>query len=81
MINENPAQEDECENKIEIADDFGDNSATIRCRLDRNHKECYHQETFDLEDEKGESVCVQVIWQTYEQRKYFPYTLEKLEEE
>lgn len=44
-----------CSETFEIADDHGDNHATMRCGLDKGHQPP-HQEVFEREDRGGSCV-------------------------
>jgi len=46
-----------CKETLEIADDFGDNHATMHCQLPKNHRLLPHQETYT--SDSGYRVTVQ----------------------
>jgi hypothetical protein len=63
MFGEPQDQEGECNARLFIADNYGDGSATIRCRLTPNH-EGLHREQFERE-----GGMVTITWVTDERRR------------
>lgn len=66
MFGEPPDAESACNARLFIADNYGDNSSTMRCQLAPNH-DGPHKEQFERENDDGNNVVV-ITW-TKDERK------------
>lgn len=60
--------EGECNARLYIGDNYGDNHATMRCRLRPDHKGEPHKETYD----GGTAGQVTVTWENDEDERKLP---------
>ena len=51
-----------CEASIEFGDDYGDNSTTFHCQLEKGHGS-WHKETGDLSCDPERTQLFTVIWE------------------
>lgn len=66
MFGEPPNIESACNARLFIADNYGDNSSTMRCQLPPGH-DGPHKEQFERDDDDGNNVVV-ITW-TRDERK------------
>jgi hypothetical protein len=61
MFGESPDVETECNARLFIADDYGDNRSTMRCQLAPGH-DGPHKEQFTRDKDSDEANTVVITW-------------------